>query len=276
VVLVGDAAHGMSRNLPPFFAISLCGPSDDGASGPPPTPASTHLDAREDHDRPHRPRRPRAARRAARRCQLPPGHAQVLLDADSPYHAAPVAVTFAGVATLLPQLLQAYRTGGGVPYAAYGPQLRCGIAALNRPMFLHELASTWLPAVPEADRRLRSAPRARVLDLGCGLGASSIALARAYPRAQVLGSTWTRRRSPKPELRRRTRASPTASGSWSVTPRRSPPKPPSSSSPSSRRSTTWATQWGRSERPVGCWPTTATSWSPTSGWLRPSPRPAIR
>jgi hypothetical protein len=121
-----------------------------------------------------------------RRYQLSPGHAEVLLDADSPYHAAPVAVTFAGVATVLPQLLQAYRVGG-VPYAAYRPQMRRGIAALNRPMFLHELASTWLPAVPEADRRLRSAPPARVLDLGCGLGASSIALARAYPRTQVLG-----------------------------------------------------------------------------------------
>jgi ubiquinone/menaquinone biosynthesis C-methylase UbiE len=41
--------------------------------------------------------------------------------------------------------------------------------------------------VPDLDRRLRSAPPARVLDLGCGLGASSVALARAYPRAQVLG-----------------------------------------------------------------------------------------
>jgi SAM-dependent methyltransferase len=122
-----------------------------------------------------------------RRYRLPAGHGEVLLDADSPYHAAPVAAIFAGVARVLPQLLEAYRTGDGVPYAAYGPQLRRGIAAANRPMFLHELASTWLPAVPDLDRRLRTAPPARVLDLGCGLGASSIALARAYPRAQVLG-----------------------------------------------------------------------------------------
>jgi SAM-dependent methyltransferase len=122
-----------------------------------------------------------------RRYRLPTGHAEVLLDADSPDHAAPVAATFAGVTRVLPQLLEAYRSGGGVPYAAYGPQLRHGTAALNRPMFLHELASTWLPAVPGLDRRLRSAPPAHVLDLGCGLGASSIALARAYPRAQVLG-----------------------------------------------------------------------------------------
>jgi SAM-dependent methyltransferase len=122
-----------------------------------------------------------------RRYRLPASHAEVLLDADSPYHAAPLAVTLAGVAGVLPRLLAAYRTGGGVPYAAYGQEMRRGIAALNRPMFLHELASTWLPAVPDLDQRLRSAPPARVLDLGCGLGASSIAIARAYPRARVLG-----------------------------------------------------------------------------------------
>jgi SAM-dependent methyltransferase len=122
-----------------------------------------------------------------RRYRLPAGHAEVLLDADSPSHAAPLAGMLASVARVLPQLLEAYRTGDGVPYAAYGQQMRRGIAAVNRPLFLHELASSWLPALPDLDRRLRSAPPARVLDLGCGLGASSIALARAYPRAQVLG-----------------------------------------------------------------------------------------
>ena len=124
---------------------------------------------------------------AERRYRLPAGHAEVLVDADSPYHAAPLAQALAGIAGVLPQLVQAYRGGGGVPYADYGRVLRDGIAAANRPMFLHELAATWLPAVPDLDRRLRSAPPPRVLDLGCGLGASSVALARAYPRATVLG-----------------------------------------------------------------------------------------
>jgi 2-polyprenyl-3-methyl-5-hydroxy-6-metoxy-1,4-benzoquinol methylase len=122
-----------------------------------------------------------------RHYRLPTGHAEVLLNADSPYHAAPLAGMLASVTRVLPQLLAAYRSGGGVPYAAYGPEMRRGIAAVNRPMFLHELASSWLCAVPDLERRLRSAPPAGVLDLGCGLGASSIALAHAYPRARVLG-----------------------------------------------------------------------------------------
>jgi SAM-dependent methyltransferase len=122
-----------------------------------------------------------------RRYRLPAGHAEVLVDPDSPFHAAPLTLALAGTAGVLPRLLAAYRDGGGVPYAAYGREIRDGIAAANRPMFLHELASAWLPAIPDLDRRLRSAPPPRVLDLGCGLGASSLALALAYPRATVLG-----------------------------------------------------------------------------------------
>jgi SAM-dependent methyltransferase len=124
---------------------------------------------------------------AERRYRLPEGHAEVLVDADSPYHVAPLALALAGIAGVLPQLVQAYRDGGGVPYADFGRALRDGIAAANRPMFLHELATAWLPAMPDVDQLLRSLPPARVLDLGCGLGASSVALAGADPRASVLG-----------------------------------------------------------------------------------------
>jgi SAM-dependent methyltransferase len=87
----------------------------------------------------------------------------------------------------LPQLLAVYRTGAGVPFSAYGRDIRAGIAAGNRPMFLHELAAAWMPAMPEVHHRLLAAPPARVLDLGCGLGASSFALAAAYPQISVLG-----------------------------------------------------------------------------------------
>ena len=122
-----------------------------------------------------------------RRFRLPAGHAEVLVDGDSPYHLAPLALVLAGTARVLPRLVEAYRRGQGVAYAEYGRELRDGIAAANRPMFRHELGSVWLPAVPDLHQRLRSAPPARVLDLGCGLGASSVALAHAYPRATVLG-----------------------------------------------------------------------------------------
>jgi hypothetical protein len=157
-----------------------------------------------------------------RRFRLPPGHAEVLVDPDSPYHAAPLAQALAGVARALPQLPGAYRSGAGIPYADYGREIRRGIAAANRPMFLHELATAWLPAVPDLDRRLRSAPPPRVLDLGCGLGASSVALARAYPRATVLGVDLDTASVADARVARPRRGWPAGSRSWSATPPSSP------------------------------------------------------
>lgn len=120
-----------------------------------------------------------------RRYRISDAHAEVLLDRDSPYFVGGAASAFAGVGPVLPRLLDAYRSGGGVPYAAYGQDLRQGIRDLNRPLFRNELAG-WLSSLPDVDRRLRE-PGARVLDLGCGSGQSSLAIARAYPQASVHG-----------------------------------------------------------------------------------------
>ncbi|WP_034268206.1 SAM-dependent methyltransferase [Haloechinothrix halophila] len=121
-----------------------------------------------------------------RRYRLAEHNAEVLTDPDSPFHVAPLTRMFAGCTSVLPQLLEAYRTGGGVPYEAYGIDIREGIAGVNRPMFVNELAD-WIAAAPTVEQRLRSAPTAKVLDLGCGIGHSSIALAKAFPRASVVG-----------------------------------------------------------------------------------------
>lgn len=124
----------------------------------------------------------------ARRYRLPGGAADVLCDRDSLFFLAPVGALVAAVARTLPQVLDAFRSGGGVPFAAYGPDLQEGIARLNRPMFLNQLAAEWIPAMPDIEARLRSVdPPARVADLGCGSGWSTIALALGYPAARIDG-----------------------------------------------------------------------------------------
>src|SRR5918911_2524681 len=90
---------------------------------------------------------------AARRYRLPAGHEEVLLDPDSLSCMTGLVRLAVGATGPLPALLEAYRTGGGVPYAAYGPDAREGIAAMNRPMFIHLLGSHWLPAIPDVHRR---------------------------------------------------------------------------------------------------------------------------
>jgi 2-polyprenyl-3-methyl-5-hydroxy-6-metoxy-1,4-benzoquinol methylase len=83
--------------------------------------------------------------------------------------------------------MEAFRTGGGVPYEAYGVDMRNSIAQGNRPGFLKLLGTKWFPAIPDVDRRLRAQPPARVADVGCGTGWSSIGIARAYPLVTVEG-----------------------------------------------------------------------------------------
>ncbi|GIE77758.1 SAM-dependent methyltransferase [Actinoplanes philippinensis] len=117
---------------------------------------------------------------------LEPGAAEVLLDEDNAAYAGAAAEFALGAALLTPAVIDAFRTGAGVPYAEYR-HIRHGIAGFNRPLFTHQLTGEWLPAVPEVDRRLRAQPGAAVLDLGCGMGHSSVAMARAYPAITVRG-----------------------------------------------------------------------------------------
>jgi 2-polyprenyl-3-methyl-5-hydroxy-6-metoxy-1,4-benzoquinol methylase len=92
-----------------------------------------------------------------------------------------------GTAGALPAVLDAYRSGAGVPYAHYGADFRQGQGAINRPVLSHELTGAWLPTLQDLHARLAADPPARVADVGCGVGFSTIALARAYPRAVVTG-----------------------------------------------------------------------------------------
>ena len=63
-----------------------------------------------------------------RRYSLSPGHAEALLDRDSLTYSAPLLQTMVSMATQLPAVAQAFRQGGGVPYTAYGADMREGIA----------------------------------------------------------------------------------------------------------------------------------------------------
>ncbi len=128
-----------------------------------------------------------AAPAASRRFVLPPGHAEVLTDRDSLNYIAPLARLVAGAVRPLHQLLKAYRTGGGVPYRLYGPDMFEGQAGINRAMFLRQLGAEWLPSIPDLHRRLISDPPARVADIGCGAGWSSVGMARSYPKLRVDG-----------------------------------------------------------------------------------------
>jgi SAM-dependent methyltransferase len=115
---------------------------------------------------------------------LPAAHRAVFVDEEDLNYVAPLATLAVGVLRPIEALLEAYRSGGGVPYEDYGADTRDGIGAINRPMFVNQLAE-WLGSIPDAHARLRDEPPARVADLACGTAWSSIAIARAYPAVTV-------------------------------------------------------------------------------------------
>jgi SAM-dependent methyltransferase len=123
----------------------------------------------------------------ARRFRLPAGHAEVLVERDSLNYMTPLAQLLVGAVHPLESIVNAYRNGGGVPYEAYGGDMREGQAGMNRAMFLKQLGAEWLAAIPDVHARFQASPSARVADIGCGAGWSSIGIAQAYSKVRVDG-----------------------------------------------------------------------------------------
>ncbi len=122
------------------------------------------------------------------RAALAPGVREALVDETSPFYMAGIGAAVAAAGATLPKVVDAFRTGDGVPYAEYGPDAVEGQAAMNRPSFVHSLVAEWLPAMPDIAARLQDESNpARVADLGCGVGWAAIELAKAFPHIHVDG-----------------------------------------------------------------------------------------
>ena len=121
------------------------------------------------------------------RFSLPAAHAEVLLDHDSLSYMGASIQQLLSLPGAFDLVADAFRTGGGVPYEVYGAVNVDGQGGANRPVLTSTLPNEWLPAIPSVHQRLSSEPPARVLDVGCGVGWSSIAIASAYPQVLVDG-----------------------------------------------------------------------------------------
>ena len=116
---------------------------------------------------------------------LPEEHAAVLADEGSPFFIGAYSGVLQGLAMAVDPLLEAFKSGGGVPYEDYGGHFREGVALTNRPMYQHESAQKWIPAMPEVEAKLNQG--ARVADIGCGVGWSCIFLAKHFIKAKIDG-----------------------------------------------------------------------------------------
>lgn len=92
-----------------------------------------------------------------------------------------------GVSALraVPQLTERFRTGEGLGWHEHDHGLFRGTEMFFRPGYSANLISSWIPALDGVDQKLQRG--ARVADVGCGLGASTILMAQAYPACEVIG-----------------------------------------------------------------------------------------
>jgi|SoiMethySBSTD1v2_1073268.scaffolds.fasta_scaffold247718_2 2-polyprenyl-3-methyl-5-hydroxy-6-metoxy-1,4-benzoquinol methylase len=119
------------------------------------------------------------------RFSLPPDHADALLDPDDLDGVAGTMLSLVADLAQLPRLVESFRTGEGIPYADYGPDQAEGQAMGTRPIYRAEIES-WFGAIPDLAEKLADGS-ARVLEIGCGTGWSSVSIAQAYPGVTVDG-----------------------------------------------------------------------------------------
>ena len=116
---------------------------------------------------------------------LPHEHVDVLLDPDAIDAVGGTPLSVISDLAQVPRLVESFRTGVGIPYVDYGPDQAAGQALGTRPVYRHEIKS-WFAAIPDLKERL-SDGTARILDIGCGLGWSSVCIAQAFPGVRVDG-----------------------------------------------------------------------------------------
>jgi 2-polyprenyl-3-methyl-5-hydroxy-6-metoxy-1,4-benzoquinol methylase len=85
-----------------------------------------------------------------------------------------------------PRVTEAFRTGAGIGWDEQDEDVVVGCEQFFRPGYVANLVSAWLPALDGVTERLASG--GRVADIGCGLGASTVLMAQAFPKAHVTGS----------------------------------------------------------------------------------------
>jgi SAM-dependent methyltransferase len=117
--------------------------------------------------------------------ELPPEQAMVLADEDSPVFLAGAFETIASCYADHALFIDAFQTGAGVAWQRHDHRLFSGVVRLFRPSYAAYLVGQWLPALTGVVEKLEAG--ARVADVGCGAGASTVIMADAFERSTFVG-----------------------------------------------------------------------------------------
>jgi 2-polyprenyl-3-methyl-5-hydroxy-6-metoxy-1,4-benzoquinol methylase len=119
---------------------------------------------------------------------LPPEQAMALADEDSPAFIPGAFQLVAAVVKDEPHIAERFRSGEGFGWHEHHHDLYAGTERFFRPGYLANLVDAWLPALDGVVEKLTAG--ARVADIGCGHGASTILMAQAFPNSTFVGSDY--------------------------------------------------------------------------------------
>ncbi|MDX6232101.1 MAG: hypothetical protein QOH68_1076 [Nocardioidaceae bacterium] len=119
------------------------------------------------------------------RFRLTPEQAFALTSEDNPLFAPGGLQVAASTVADVALTADAFRSGQGVAWGEHHHDLVEGTLRFFRPNYIGNLTQTWIPALEGVEAKLRSG--ASVADIGCGCGASTIIMARAYPESRFVG-----------------------------------------------------------------------------------------
>ncbi len=116
---------------------------------------------------------------------LPDEHVPVLADEDSPMFLVPALEVAASLWLDEDKIAKVFKTGEGIAWSDHNHRLFCGSEALFRPGYKSFLTTQWIKTLEGVEAKLIAG--AKVADVGCGHGASTIVLAKEFPNSIFYG-----------------------------------------------------------------------------------------
>jgi len=122
---------------------------------------------------------------ATDRFSLSPEQAMVFQHRDSPVYLAGAFELVAAMIEAEGKVEECFRNGRGVRWGDHAGCLFCATGAFFRPGYVNNIVQAWIPALDGVEAKLRSG--AKVADVGCGVGFSTLLMAEAYPESTFVG-----------------------------------------------------------------------------------------
>ena len=119
------------------------------------------------------------------RYSLPPEQIVALTDELSPFYVGGGFFVIKAMTNAVSRIENYFRNGGGMLWGDHDPDLFIGTEKFFRPGYSAHLVATWIPALTGIEAKLKAG--AKVADVGCGHGASSVIMAHAYPNSRFWG-----------------------------------------------------------------------------------------